>query len=272
MLCCFLHVSAQKVNYKVYAVRFAQSGYPFVAGDWAAGASKQQKLNIVFSVWLIKGANGRNILVDAGFERDINDAKEFKLTQYTRPDSALQKLGIHADQITDVIISHPHWDHIDGITLFPKAHFWIQRDDYNYFVGQAWQKPLDTGGFNKRDVRKLVELNMAGRLTLVNGDNKQILPGINVFTGSKHTFGSQYVLINTGVNKVIVASDNVWIYANLQQLLPAAPGGTLDPKGYVNAMKRMKTMVTDPKFIIPGHDGEVYKHFPVVGYGAVEIR
>lgn len=38
---------------------------------------------------------------------------------------------------------------MDGVDLFPKAHVWIQKEDYNYFVGAAWQKDGD-GDFNKK--------------------------------------------------------------------------------------------------------------------------
>lgn len=263
---------AQTPEYKIYAIPFARSGYPFTAADWAQGGSKSEKLDITFSVWLIKSGTGRCILLDAGFERDIEDAKDFQLNYYVRPDSALRPLDIKPEDITDVIISHPHWDHIDGVNLSPKARFWIQKDDFDYFVGRAWQQPKDTGGFAKRDVRKLIELNLAGRLKLINGDNRQILPGIKVFTGSKHTYGSQYVLVTKAIRPTIIASDNIWIDANLRQLLPPVKGGTLSPAGYLAAMKRMKTMVKQTKYIIPGHDGIIYKRFPAVGNSIVEIK
>lgn len=211
-------------------------------------------------------------MVDAGFWQDMEDAKEFKLSSYHRPDSALLKLGVKAGDITDIILSHPHWDHIDGIGLFPNAQIWMQKEDYNYFVGSAWQKNGDKGGFAKNDVRQLVDLNLSGKVTLVNGDDQEIIPGIKVYTGSKHTYNSQYVLVQTGVNKIVLASDNIWIYYNLEHLLPAANGGTLDPAGYVKAMQRMKTLVSDQKFIVPGHDDAVFTKFPKVVDGVVEIR
>ncbi|GAB2684970.1 N-acyl homoserine lactonase family protein [Mucilaginibacter koreensis] len=269
--CSGFYATAQPVNYKIYALRFARSGYPFTAADWAAGASAKERLDITFSIWLIKGQN-KTILVDAGFERDADDAKDFQLTSYIRPDSALQRMGISAAEVTDVMITHPHWDHIDGIDLFPKAHFWMQQEDYNYFVGRAWQQPKDAGGFAVRDVRKLVELNLAGRLTLITGDNKQILPGIFVYTGSRHTYNSQYVLVKAASHPTLLASDNIWIYANLEHLLPPVKGGTFDPAAYVRAMKRMKTMVFSSKYIIPGHDGKVFQRFPAIKEGIVEIK
>jgi len=262
---------AQSSAYKVYAIRFAGSAYPFTAADWAKGAPKTDSVKFNFMVWLIKG-NGKNILVDAGFLNDIEDAKEFKVINYIRPDSALAKLGVKPGDVTDIIFSHPHWDHIDGVGLFPNAHIWIQKEDFNYFISTAWQKGQDHGGFAQRDVRAMVDLNLAGKVTLVDGDNKEIIPGIKVFTGSRHTFNSQYVLVNTGTNKIVLASDNIWIYYSLEHLVPASDGGTLDPAGYVKAMQRMKTMVTNVKYIIPGHDAKVFSKFPMVADGVVEIK
>ena len=262
---------AQTATYKIYAIRFAVSAYPFTAADWAKDAPKTDSVKIDFMVWLIKG-NGKNILVDAGFLNDLDDAKEFKVVNYVRPDSAIAKLGLKPGDITDIILSHPHWDHIDGVGLFPNAHIWIQKEDFNYFVSTAWQKGQSNGGFQKRDVRTMIDLNLAGKVTLVDGDNQEIIPGIKVFTGSRHTFNSQYVLVNTGINKVVLASDNIWVYYSLDHLVPPAEGGTLDPAGYVKAMQRMKTMVNDVKYIIPGHDARVFSKFPAIADGVIEIK
>lgn len=263
---------AQTVTYKVYIVRFASTAHPFAIADWAYKGPTTDSVRINFMVWLIKGSNGKNILVDAGFLNDLPDAADFNVVKYTRPDSALLKLGIKPGDITDIILSHPHWDHIDGISLFPNAHVWIQKDDYGYFVGGAWQKDGNNGGFNKRDVRTMLDLNLAGKVTLVDGDNKELIPGIKVFTGSRHTYNSQYVLVETGTNKIVLASDNIWIYYSLQHMVPASDGGTLDPAGYIKAMQRMKTMVSDVKFIIPGHDAAVFSVFPKVADGVAEVK
>lgn len=271
MLAAVLFAGAQTPTYKVYVIRFAGSAYPFTAADWSKGAPKTDSVKFNFMMWLIKG-NGRNILVDAGFVNDIENAIEFKLTNYVRPDSAIAKLGLKPADISDIILSHPHWDHIDGVGLFPKAKIWIQKDDFNYFVSTAWQKGQNNDGFAKRDVGTMVNLNLDGRVTLVDGDDKEIIPGIKVFTGSRHTFNSQYVLVNTGVNKVVLASDNIWIYYSLDHMVPASDGGTLDPTGYVKAMQRMKTMVKDVKYIIPGHDAKVFTKFPAVADGVAEIK
>jgi glyoxylase-like metal-dependent hydrolase (beta-lactamase superfamily II) len=265
-------IRAQTENYKVYAVRFASSGHPWAIADWADKGPRNDSVSIDFMVWLIKGANGRNILVDAGFLNDIKDAEEFSIVHYTRPDTALQKLGLQPGDITDIILSHPHWDHIDGVSLFPNATVWMQQNDFVYFATIAWQPGGFAGGFNKRDVHKMIELNMTGKLKLVNGDDQEIIPGVKVFTGSRHTFESEYVLVNTGLKKIILASDNIWIYYNLDHLRPAASGGTFDTTAYVHSMIRMKTQASSPRYIIPGHDRKIFSLFPRIAEGVVKIE
>jgi glyoxylase-like metal-dependent hydrolase (beta-lactamase superfamily II) len=263
---------AQSPHYTVYAIRFASMAHPTAISVWADKGPDNDSVQIDFTIWLIKGDNGKNVLVDAGFRNDIEEAKEFEVVNYIRPDSVLAKVGLKPGDITDIILSHPHWDHIDGVGLFPNAHIWIQKEDYNYFVGAAWATDSTHGGFDKRDVRTMLELNMAGKVTLVDGDNKEIIPGINVYTGSRHTYNSQYAVVRTGAKNIVLASDNIWIYYSLDHMVPASKGGTLDPAGYVRSMQRMKTLASSPKYIIPGHDAKVFTLFPTVTDGVVKIE
>jgi glyoxylase-like metal-dependent hydrolase (beta-lactamase superfamily II) len=167
-------------------------------------------------------------------------------------------------------LTHTHWDHIGGIDLFPNAMVWLQQDDYNYLVGTAWQKGGNPFGLLKNHALKTVQKNIDGKLTLVKGDNIEIIPGIKVFIGSKHTYESQFVLVNTSSDQVIIASDNSWYYYNLVHLLPIPV--TFDSKAYLENLKRMKAMVKNIDLIIPGHDPLVFTKFPIVAEDVVKIR
>lgn len=271
LLFSLFQTKAQPGGYDVYALKFAAMGHPSPIADWVANGPKKDSVNIDFIFWLIKG-RGKIILIDAGFRYDVAEAAYFDVVRFIRPDSMLMTMGIQPAQVTDVILSHPHWDHIDGIGLFPNAQHWLQKEDYNYFVGGAWQPDGNSGGYNPRNVLKLVELNTAGKLSLVNGDNQEIIPGIRVFTGSRHTYNSQYVMVTSGQTRTIIASDNIWIYYNLEHMLPPPDYGTLDPVGYVNAMARMKTLASEPRLVIPGHDAQIFSRFTVVQPGVALIK
>jgi glyoxylase-like metal-dependent hydrolase (beta-lactamase superfamily II) len=252
--------------YQVYAVAYTNT----VRQDakWSVVRNGPDSLDMSFMVWLIKGNNGKTILLDAGYLMSDSELKADK-SGFIRPDVALQKLNIKPSDITDIIISHPHYDHIGGIDLFPKASVWMQKDDYDYFVGYAWQEDGNKKGFEKDHVKIAVNANLEGRLKLIKGDNIEIMDGIRVFIGSKHTYESQYVQVTTGKEKIILAADNVWFYHNLDNLLSVPL--TFDTTGYINQMKRMKTLASEPRLIIPGHDGKLFQRFPKITEGVVKI-
>ena len=146
----------------------------------------------------------------------------------------------------------------------------MQKNDFAYFVGDAWQKGASHTGLDKQDVPKIIQANLDGRLQLVNGDSIEIIPGIRVFTGSKHTYESQHLLLNSKTEMVLLPSDDCWFYCNLDHLLSVPL--TSDAHAYVAQLRRMKTLVADPQLIIPGHDPLVISKFKEVSRGVVRIR
>jgi glyoxylase-like metal-dependent hydrolase (beta-lactamase superfamily II) len=183
-------------------------------------------------------------------------------------------VGLRADEITDVVITHTHWDHADGMDLFPNARIWIQKDELGYYAGEAWQsndKHEDThGGIDPDDVLTLVKLNTQGRVGLVNGDAQQIIPGITCYTGGKHTYQSQYVGVQTAAGTVVLASDNMYLYENLEKHVPIS--ATLDAASNLRAQDRMKQIAARPSLIIPGHDPAVFARFPNPVAGVAKIQ
>lgn len=257
----------EKPKYEVYAIQYATLPDFPVAG-LVAGADKSRKMDIAMLVWLIRG-NGRNILFDSGFYRP-QFFKDWKVGEFTKPSEAIQRLGLKPEDITDVIISHAHWDHADGADLFPKAKIWIQKDELEYYAGEAWQSRRTHGGIDPEDVLALVKMNTEGRVGLVNGDAQEILPGITCYTGGKHTYASQFITVNTAGGTVVLASDNVYLYENLDKHVPIA--ATLDATSNLRAQDRMKQLASDPKLIIPGHDPDEMKRYPRVAEGVVRIQ
>ncbi len=258
--------AAQTPQYDVYAIRYATiPGFP--VSSLIKGADESRKIDIAMMVWLVRGG-GRNVVVDTGFYRP-QFFKSFKVTDFIRPDEAVARAGVKPEEVTDVILTHAHWDHADGADLFPKAQIWIQKEEYRYYTGEAWQPDGKHGGIELEDMAFLLRANTEGRLHLIDGD-REILPGIRVYTGGRHTWESQYVAVTGKPGPIVLASDNMYLYENLDKHVPIAQ--TFDAASNLAAQDRMKTLVKDPRFIIPGHDPAVLTRFPKVADAVVRIE
>jgi glyoxylase-like metal-dependent hydrolase (beta-lactamase superfamily II) len=252
---------AQTPEYSIQAIHYATSPDVPVA-DLVVGGPANEKVDIAMVIWLIRGG-GHIILFDSGFHRDTF-LKDFSMKDYLRPDEAVQTAGVAPSQVTDIVISHAHWDHMGGIDLFPKATVWIQRDEYRYYTTDAWQRGGDHGGIDPEDVKELVTLNTQGRLHLIDGDNVEIFPGIRAYTGSRHTYASQYLRIE-GHPPFVLASDNVYFYLNLSAHLASATFSDADHAANIAQQARMIALAGSPDRVVPGHDILQFQKFPTQG-------
>jgi glyoxylase-like metal-dependent hydrolase (beta-lactamase superfamily II) len=258
--------SSAAVQYEVYAIRYGTLER-FPVASLVTGADTSRRQDIALMIWLARLPGGRNVLMDAGFYRE-KFVNRWKPAQYERPSAVIARVGLKPEDVTDIIISHIHWDHADGADLFPNARVWIQREEYEHYidsVGRARSATIDSA-----DAAMLASLMKAGRVQLVAGDAVEILPGIRVFTGGKHTFASQYAAVRTTSGTVVLASDNAYLYENLERRRPIAQ--TLDSLSNLRAQERMGRMASAPQLVVPGHDPAVFARFPQPGGGVARIR
>lgn len=81
--------------------------------------------DIVFKVYLIK-TDEKLILVDAGCET----MPGFDMREFVGTVKAIKNIGVSPEEITDVIITHSHHDHIECVKCFENAVIHIQKDEY----------------------------------------------------------------------------------------------------------------------------------------------
>ena len=256
--------------YEVYAVRFAiAENYP--TRFLVAGADSSRRSSLAFTVWLMRGG-GRTVLMDAGFYRD-KFVERWKPVGFSKPSEALSALGVKPADVTDIIISHVHWDHLDGADLFPRARVWLQREEYEHYTndsGAVLDRAIDAD-----DAKMLAALKTAGRVQLIPGDSTEIIPGITVFTGGKHTFASEFAAVHASLaggrtGTIVLASDNAYLYENLEHHRPITQ--SLDTASNLRAQERMARLASDPRLIVPGHDMDVFARFRKAANGVVRIE
>jgi glyoxylase-like metal-dependent hydrolase (beta-lactamase superfamily II) len=248
-------------DYSIQAIRYGSALNEPVAA-LVMGAPKDEKIDIAMVIWLIR-SGGRNILFDSGFHREVW-FKAFPTVEYLSPDEAVRLAGVKPEEVTDIIISHAHWDHLGGIDLFPKATVWIQKQEFAYYTGDAWQPGGRHGGIDPDDVKALVQLNTEGRLRLVDGDDVEILPGIRAYTGGRHTYASQYIRVG-GTTPFVLASDNCYLYRNLVEHKASATFSDIDRPANIKNQDRMIQLAGSVDRVVPGHDAQQFERFPTQG-------
>ena len=258
-------------QYHIYGLHFAtERDIPL--HYFVPHADTTLKLQCADIFWVLEpeGASKRRILFDAGYYRRkfLDSAKP---QPYERPTEAIRKIGVAPEDVTDIIISHVHWDHLDGVDLFPKARIWIQKDEYEHYI-DAQGKPL-ASTIDTADAEMLAALRRDGRVTLIDGDNREIIPGITVYTGGRHTYASQYIGVTTRAGTVVLAADDAVTYQNLEQRIPIwatfVPG---DSTINLQAQDRMRRIASDPSRIFPGHDPAIFTRYPKPGNGVAQVE
>ena len=148
---------------------------------------------IVFMVYLIKTEN-RLILADAGCET----MPGFVMTDFIGTVKALPNIGVKADEITDLIITHAHHDHIECAKYFKNAVIYIQKDEYE--AGKGY---------------------LAENLNIRTFDEEmQICGGIKAVKIGGHSKGSSIVEITDADNKYIIAGDECYMRDCLTKQIP----------------------------------------------------
>lgn len=164
-----------------------------------------------FIALLLKKDN-RNILVDTGigYAEDpiIFRGNEFRFKgQLTQ---LLNNSNTHCDQITDVIITHFHPDHIGGIfseqgvVNYPNATFHFHEEEWNFWNSSKsdGQPPLFKF-FIENNISKIPE----HQLNLIKGDYHEILPGITTIQAFGHTPGQMAIIIKDKTDQLFYTSD-----------------------------------------------------------------
>ncbi len=154
----------------------------------------------------------KKILIDTGIgfsEKPVN-VKGTSLVLKGRLLQLLQQEGVKKEDITDVIITHFHPDHIGGIFSeeaklnFPNARFHMHEEEWQYWhSSQSDNQPAQFNYFIEKNITALKE----GNLHLVKGDFAELLPGITAVKADGHTPGQIALIIHSGKEHLLYASD-----------------------------------------------------------------
>ncbi len=174
-------------------------------------ADELNRIQLAMRTLIIRNAD-RIIMVDAGVGYKMNeklqkiynvDHQKYKLEQ------GLAEKGISFEQITDVIITHLHFDHVGGATMeengvlkptFPNATYYVQAEQW-YWANHPSEK--DRASYMPENFKPIEE---AGQLVELDGP-KELFPGIEVLVMYGHTQGMQLPKITDGKSTLLYCAD-----------------------------------------------------------------
>jgi glyoxylase-like metal-dependent hydrolase (beta-lactamase superfamily II) len=266
-------------DYSIYVLEY--SAVPlFPKSGVVYGAHNQGTLKLPFCYVLIKG-RGRVAMVDVGHNNaDYGKVltERFGVENWHSADVVLGEVGLKPEDVTDIFITHAHFDHMGGTDFFPNATFYLQEKELAAWVTIMalprtfrWLMAATDPG----DIMRAVDLARQGRLVCVNGAREDVLPGIDLHPAYEtHTAACQYVVVrNDGqrdsADSWILAGDLVYQFDNLT-------GGDKDDPYYVpvglatgsqhNLVKTTHEMLGhvggETRRVIPIHEERLKDNFP----------
>ena len=244
--------------YKIYAVKFAgpfESSGAFLM--WMKDWEKRVKRN--YYLWVVAG-DEESVIVDAGVSPKL--ARERDLKGYVSPPEMLKHLDIRAEKARHVVLTHLHWDHASGISLFPNATVYVQDREYRFWTEDPIaQRPPFRHVSDEATLDYLKSLESTGHLRLLNGD-EEILPGITCLLVPGHSVGLQAVAVETQKGTAILGSDCAHTFRNYREDWPSAI--ITDLVAWMKSYEKLRNRASSMEILFPGHDAKMLDDYPEI--------
>ena len=249
--------------YEVYALKYAERDT--TACQFLYREASHAPLTLHYYVWLILGGP-LPVLVDTGFLDD--EARARGMRNYVSPAAMVERAGVKPGDVPIALITHLHYDHWAGHSLFPSAQYWIQRDEVAFWTGPFGRSLAFRPSANVDSLARLVTLNYANRVRIVDGDS-EVFPGLRVHRVGGHTAGLQIVSVQTERGTVVLTSDASHFYRNVETRQPVQIITNLPEM--LAAFETIHALAGAERLIVAGHDPEVADRFKPVEPGIIRI-
>lgn len=244
--------------YEVLAVKYAERVNRVRAENFIMADDHNAPHPMDYFVWVVRNAN-RTIIVDTGF--DEAEAKRRNREVLRSPALALGLLGIDAAKVTDVVVTHLHYDHAGTLGAFPAAKFHLQAAEMAYATGPCMCHQYMRFPFTADHVCEMVKNVYSGRVLFQDGD-AEIAPGVTVHKIGGHSRGLQSVRVQTAIGPVVLASDAAHYYETFEQAKPFVL--VADVEDMLKGYGTLQRLAGTPRRVIPGHDPLVMKRYPAL--------
>ncbi|OGB63801.1 MAG: MBL fold metallo-hydrolase [Caldithrix sp. RBG_13_44_9] len=231
---------------------------------WQKENPPDEKNRILMSLnTLLLVSAGRVILIDSGVGNKFSDKfKEIYDIDYSHTSllKSLAEKNIQPEDVTDVIVTHLHFDHVGGAThLDSDGQIQLQFPNANYYV-QKKQLEWAQKGFPKDRASYLTEniepLYKSRKLKILEGPQK-LLEGVELILSEGHTVAQQMVKISGQNEKLIYLADLIPMTAHLN--LPWVMAYDLHPVQTIQEKEEILEKATKEEWLLFfEHDPRIY--------------
>lgn len=245
--------------YDVYAIRYGEQLERPEGSTYMGGDPSKMIRGLDFFIYIIRGEN-KTYIVDTGFNPDLSGEGGRHFLE--QPSEIISKLGIDSKAIDHVLLTHAHFDHVGNLDSYPNANFSIHVEEMNSITGPDMKFAPFKLAYHARDTRRLVELLYEERLSFYEGLVNHVAPGIELHLIGGHSRGQMALRVNTKRGWIVLASDAVHLYDEVELERPFAIFHDLQKmiEGYRTCLKLAGTQ----DYLISGHDPKVTDWYPAL--------
>jgi glyoxylase-like metal-dependent hydrolase (beta-lactamase superfamily II) len=221
---------------------------------WERSHPSDEKNRIELDLRCLLAEHGdRRILVDTGMGDRWGDKHRQIYALERRPNQLVAELaeaGITRESITDVVLTHLHFDHCGGTLqeadgelrpVFANARHWVQKRQWEWAQDPSER---DRASFRAEDFQALAE---HGDLQLIDGA-QEIMPGVRTTPISGHTPGQQMVEFHTGAGTLVYVADLLPFLSQVH--IPWVMGFDLNPLLTVTEKKQFLTRAAEDGYVL----------------------
>lgn len=245
--------------YEVLAVRYGYVSIPKseVFYSFHSYGEPDALLRMDYYFWVLSSGT-TTIVVDTGFNPLVG-RRRGRTCSYP-PLEALARLDIDPKSVSTLILTHFHYDHIGNVSAFLNADVVVDEQELAF-----WRSPGSTRfqfarSIEADELAHIDQIQAEGRLRLL-GPKEVVMPGITALRVGGHTPGQMIVIVDTAVGPLVLASDAIHFYEELEKDRPFEVLADLDHTYQAFTTLRGLSETIGAR-IVAGHDPSVFESFP----------
>ena len=209
--------------------------------------------------WILRSA-GETILVDTGFAPDAGIRRGRECL--CEPLRALRRLGVRAAQVSQIVLTHLHYDHTGNLEAFPDAELVVQQRELEFWTDPLAARFQLAAVVEPAEIETVVRARREGRLRILEG-SEEIAPGIAAIDVGGHSPGQQVTVVDAEEGPVVLASDAIHFYEELERDRPFDV--FVDLAEMYRGYDVLRDLSGQPGAkLVAGHDPAVMEMFPPV--------